>query len=80
MARATEFASAATLGRFPENLTTTVAQVDLLREDNVVSAEAISQGRTLQGLGLEPRGVEAILPLYITRFRKTGQFENNRFA
>ena len=80
MARATEIAGAVSLGLFPEMLTTTRDQVDLLRGDNVVSAAAAAEGRTLQGLGIEPRGPEAILPLYLMRYRKTGQFASNRFA
>jgi NADH dehydrogenase len=51
-------------------------QVDLLRSDNVVSQSAISQGRTLQGLGIEPQPIEAIVPSYLWRFRKTGQFRS----
>jgi NADH dehydrogenase len=80
MARATEIAGALTLGLFPEKLTTTRDQIDLLALDNIVSAAATAQGRSFAGLGLTPRGAEAILPLYLTRFRKTGQFEPNRFA
>jgi uncharacterized protein YbjT (DUF2867 family) len=53
----------------------TVDQVILLRHDNVVSAAAIADGRTLEGLGIEPESTEAIVPTYLWRFRKTGQFE-----
>jgi len=49
-------------------------QVELLRTDNIVSAAAISEGRTLQALGIEPAAMEAIVPSYLWRFRKTGQF------
>ena len=49
-------------------------QVELLRRDNVVSPAAIAEGRTLQGLGIEPAALEAIVPSYLWRFRKTGQF------
>lgn len=50
-------------------------QVELLRTDNVVSQEAIAQQRTLQGLGITtPEPIEAIVPSYLWRFRKTGQF------
>jgi len=49
-------------------------QVELLRVDNVVSEAAIAEGRTLQGLGIEPEPIEAIVPTYLWRFRKTGQF------
>ena len=80
MARGTEVASALSLGLFPAALTTTRDQVELLRDDNVVSAAAIADGRTLKGLGIDAQGVEAILPGYLTRYRKTGQFAPNRFA
>jgi uncharacterized protein YbjT (DUF2867 family) len=49
-------------------------QVELLRADNVVSEAAISEGRTLAALGIEPAAMEAIVPSYLWRFRKTGQF------
>jgi uncharacterized protein YbjT (DUF2867 family) len=49
-------------------------QVELLRVDNVVSEAARSEGRTLEGLGLVPRSIEAIVPSYLWRFRKTGEF------
>lgn len=54
-------------------------QVELLRVDNVVSDAAKAEGRTLQGLGIEPEPIEAIVPSYLWRFRKTGQF-NSRIA
>jgi NADH dehydrogenase len=49
-------------------------QVELLRSDNVVSAAALAEGRTIQALGIEPAALEAIVPSYLWRFRKTGQF------
>ncbi len=49
-------------------------QVELLRSDNVVSAEARRDGRTLEALGIVPESIAAILPTYLWRFRKTGQF------
>jgi uncharacterized protein YbjT (DUF2867 family) len=51
-------------------------QVELLRVDNVVSEAAIAEGRTLQGLGIEPEPIEAIVPSYLWRFRKAGQFRS----
>jgi NADH dehydrogenase len=54
----------------------TLDQVELLRVDNVVSQAAIAEGRTLQGLGIEPETIEAIVPSYLWRFRKTGQFRS----
>jgi NADH dehydrogenase len=50
-------------------------QVELLRSDNVVSAEAVAHRATLAGLGISPAAVEAIVPTYLWRFRKTGQFQ-----
>jgi NADH dehydrogenase len=49
-------------------------QVELLRSDNVVSEAAIRDGRTLSGLGLTQEAVQVIVPTYLWRFRKTGQF------
>ena len=49
-------------------------QVDLLKTDNVVSDAAKHDGRTLEGLGIIPESIEAIVPTYLWRFRKTGQF------
>lgn len=49
-------------------------QVTLLQQDNVVSAEADAEGRTLQGLGISPTALAAVLPTYLSRFRRAGQF------
>jgi NADH dehydrogenase len=51
-------------------------QVELLRSDNVVSDNAAAQRRTLEGLGITPETMEAIVPSYLWRFRKTGQFRS----
>jgi NADH dehydrogenase len=40
----------------------------------VVSDAAKLDGRTLEGLGMIPESIEAIVPTYLWRFRKTGQF------
>ncbi len=50
-------------------------QVDLLLRDNVVSAQATQAGRTLAGLGIEPVAMRAVVPTYLWRFRKSGQFK-----
>ena len=50
-------------------------QVELLRHDNVVSDAAAHDGRTLEGLGIHGRSVQAIIPSYLWRFRKSGQFQ-----
>ena len=75
MARGTEIASMLSLGLFPRMLAMTRDQVELLRHDNVVSAAAISENRTLQGIGIAPATIEAIVPAYLHRYRKAGQFE-----
>ncbi|HET9903271.1 MAG TPA: complex I NDUFA9 subunit family protein [Xanthobacteraceae bacterium] len=49
-------------------------QVTLLRQDNVVSEEADKQARTLQGLGIDATGMAAVVPAYLWRFRKAGEF------
>jgi uncharacterized protein YbjT (DUF2867 family) len=49
-------------------------QVELLKRDNVVSDEAKRDGRTLEAMGIRPETIEAIVPTYLWRFRKTGQF------
>lgn len=69
-----------TLGLMPDALKLTPDQVELLRVDNVVSEAAASEGRTLEGMGIVPRTLEAIVPGYLGRFRKTGQFDIERTA
>jgi uncharacterized protein YbjT (DUF2867 family) len=49
-------------------------QVELLKGDNVVSAAAREQGRTLEALGIVPNAIASVVPDYLWRFRKTGQF------
>jgi NADH dehydrogenase len=52
-------------------------QVEMLRHDNVVSAAAYAQGRTLEGLGIVPASPAAVVPDYLWRFRRTGQFRGH---
>jgi uncharacterized protein YbjT (DUF2867 family) len=80
VAGSTEIARAATLGLFPAVLTTTRDQIELLREDNVVSNHATAEKRTLPGLDIDPQGVEALAPAYLVRYRKTGQYAPSRPA
>ena len=54
----------------------TPGQVELLRHDNVVSPAAREQGRILEALGIVPKSIAAIVPTYLWRFRKTGQFRS----
>jgi hypothetical protein len=52
----------------------------MLEADNIVSAAAVAEGRTLEGLGIEPVAIEAVVPTYLWRYRKTGQFDRQRLA
>ena len=61
------------LGLLPKPLLT-ADQVELLKTDNVASEEARRDRRTLEGLGIAPSGIEAIVPSYLYRYRKAGQF------
>jgi len=67
------------LGMLPNPLLTR-DQVEMLKDDCVVSEAAKTAGLTLEGLGIEPDTVEAVVPQYLWRFRRTGQFETSRLA
>jgi len=54
---------------FPKPLLTT-DQVEMLKYDNVVS----NNYPTLKDLEINPKSIESVLPSYIWRFRKGGQF------
>ena len=75
-----EFAKYASFGLLPEEFLMTRDQVTLLEHDNVVSEKAQAEGRTLQGLGIAPESIEAIVPTYLWRFLKGGQFASGRYA
>lgn len=49
-------------------------QVKMLETDNIVSQAAIAEGRTIEAFGLKPDSYEAVVPSYLYRFRKAGQF------
>ena len=70
-------AQAALLQLMPTPLLTR-DQVELLRRDSVVSEAATREGRTLRGLGIESTSMQAIVPSYLWRFRRTGQFQHLR--
>lgn len=80
MARVLELVDTLTLGLLPDELKLTRDQVLLLGQDNVVSPEAVKEGRDFAGLGIAPVSVEVEVPSYLWRFRKTGQFETARPA
>ncbi|MFG1423068.1 complex I NDUFA9 subunit family protein [Xanthobacter sp. VTT E-85238] len=49
-------------------------QVAMLHFDNVVSDAAVAEHRTIQDLGILPAAMASVLPSYLWRFRKAGQF------
>jgi NADH dehydrogenase len=61
------------LGLLPKPLLT-ADQVELLKSDNVVSEAAGRERRTFEGLGISPRGIAGIVPSYLYRYRRAGQF------
>lgn len=75
-----EMSNRLSLGLWPDWLTVTRDQIALLQIDNVVSATAEREGRTLTGLGIQPARFEAVVPSYLYRFRKKGQFEQRRLV
>jgi len=65
-------------GKFLPILPISSKHIESLRHDHVVSDKAISSGRTLSGAGFDGQSLAAILPEYLVRFRKHGQFEARR--
>ena len=69
MATGLDFASALTLGLFPNKMLTR-DQVTSLGADNVVAAEA----KGFADLGIEPADMDSVLPEYLWCFRPSGQY------
>jgi NADH dehydrogenase len=67
------------LGLLP-NPPLTSDHVKLLKSNNVVSQEAADADLTLEGLGIKPQAVDAILPSYLWRFRVLGQYDKASLA
>jgi uncharacterized protein YbjT (DUF2867 family) len=67
----------ATFAQFLPKPPITPDQVEMLKRNNVVSDAARRDGRTLEALGIIPETVAGIVPTYLWRFRKAGQFESN---
>ncbi len=53
----------------------TIDQLNMLKNGSIISKEAIKSRRTLKALGIRPTTIEAILPSYMWRFRKEGEYE-----
>lgn len=62
------------LQRLPGKMLT-VDQVRQLRHDNVVSAAAVAENRTIESFGITPTSLAAILPSYLSRFRPHGAYD-----
>lgn len=77
-ARMLEIADTLTLGLLPDALKLTRDQITLLQTDNVVSEAARAEGRTIEAIGIVPTAIEAVVPGYLWRFRKAGQFSKGR--
>ena len=58
----------------PASMKLTPDQVVLLGNDNVVSDLAIEEGRNLEGLGIQPKLLENILPDYLVQYKRSGEF------
>jgi uncharacterized protein YbjT (DUF2867 family) len=69
MATGLDFASALTLGLFPNKLLTR-DQVDSLKSDNVVSPGA----KGFADLGITPTDMDSVLPEYLWCYRPSGQY------
>jgi len=51
-------------------------QVEQLGIDNVVSDSAARERRTIAAFGITPAPMDAVLPSYLWRFRRNGQFDH----
>lgn len=65
------------LGILPIKPVITGDQVNLLGVDNVVSEEARKDKRTLAAFGVTPTSMDEVLPTYMWRFRRHGQFDRD---
>ena len=73
------YMQASVLGLLPKPLLTS-DQVTLLKTDNIISAEAEAERRTLAAIGIQGRSTAAILPTYLWRYRPAGQFSQKTEA
>ncbi len=64
--------SIAWVGQYLPRSPLTPDQLRMLRQDNIPSDHARKLGLTLSGLGIEATALDAILPLYLSRYRDGG--------
>lgn len=65
------------LGILPFKPLITADQVELLGVDNVVSEQARKDKRSFAAFGIEPASMDAVLPTYMWRFRRHGEFDRD---
>lgn len=68
------------IGILPVRPLITKDQVELLGVDNVVSDAAIADKRTLAAFGIDPASMDEVLPTYMWRFRRHGEFDRENGA
>ncbi|QQR38980.1 complex I NDUFA9 subunit family protein [Devosia rhizoryzae] len=71
---------AAVLGILPIKPLITGDQVELLGVDNIVSPEAIGEQRSFEAFAITPKSMDEVLPTYMWRFRRHGQFDRENAA
>ncbi len=54
----------------------TVDQVRMLRANSIVSTKADKEARTFEGLGISPAPIDAVVPVYLEKFRPKGMYES----
>ena len=54
----------------------TIDQVRMLRSDSIVSSQAKSEGRTFAGLSITPTPIDAVVPVYLEKFKPKGMYEH----
>lgn len=65
------------LGVLPFKPLVTADQIELLGVDNVVSEAAIKDKRGIEAFGIAPKSMDTVLPTYMWRFRRNGQFDRD---
>ena len=54
----------------------TVDQVRMLQANSIVSIEAKEEQRTFEGLGISPTPIDAVVPVYLEKYKPKGMFES----
>ncbi len=54
----------------------TLDQVRMLRANSTVSTKARKENRTLEGLGILPTPIDAVVPVYLEKYKPKGMFEH----